>query len=407
MESEVAVTDEPIKFGKKGPTEDTQTIGNGVRLKKIQYLAGFKEDAAYPTVPMLDVKAEHTIDGTIADVYEKYPELEECLFNDVKMCSCGKPCAYTLEYCNACGKKLPDEVSKSENVFSAFLFGVKLAARGFPYKISLRRETEDVLIFDDMLQLSPCHLNGIPKKYYIPDWRFLLPCPQQSLELLEKMEAELWEATKPFLADPAWRKAMYKGDVKDEDVRRNVICSFNFPPSQFQMHIQWIVPPLMPFHHYMAVAHHHFHEGRAFPLTYVKKCLALNKPYEVTKATKIETIMEHFAGLGVDYTSEWTQWYEKICLDASEELQNWSHNDFDYVIEDEKAYKFTVEDMVVKLGEVVPDVEPGKTQARDMNLLRNYGRPYNSDGKPAGTYIQKPLQPKWGDGGFLPWPPES
>jgi hypothetical protein len=384
----------------------TQMIGNDVILKKTQYLAGFKEDrvASYPTIPMLDARAEFTFDGNIDDVNAKYPELGDAIYNDVKMCSCGKPCAYTLKECNSCGKPLPDEITKSENVFAAFLFGVKLAKRSFPYTISLRRETDDVLVFDDMLQLCPCHLNGIPKKFHIPDWRFLLTCPQKSLELLKTLEDELWEATKPFLADPAFRKVMYRGDFKEEDIRNHIIASFNFPPSQFQMHVQWLVPPLMPFQYNMAVRKNHFHEGRAFPLSYVRKCLELDKPYEVTKDTPIETIIDHFNSLGVDYTKEWFEWYDTIGLGGTEKLQNWNHDDFQYVVEDGKVYNFTVDNREVKLGDAVAGTDATKIQDSDKKILQNYGRPY-VEGKPSGSYIQKPLEPKFGEGGFGKWPP--
>lgn len=384
-------------------------VGGGVEMLRKQYLAGFKEDrvASYPTVARLDVQAPHTLDGTIDDVFKKYPELESCLYNDVKLCSCGKPCAFTMTICNSCGKALPDVITKSENVFAAFLFGVKSASKGFPYQISLRRETEDVIVFDDMLQLCPCHLNGIPKNFYIPDWRFLLPCPTESLKLLETLEANLWEATKPFLADPAFRKAIYREGVTDEDIRKNIIISFNFPPSQFQLHVQWLVPPMTPMQHFMAECKNHFHEGRGFPFHYVKNILALNKPYDVEKDTPIETIIEYYKGLGVDYKVQWAEWYEKICLGSTLSMQNWNPDDFQYVVQDGKAYNFTVAGGKVQLGAEAADANPGAIQAKDKTILQNYGRPYNEAGKPSGTYIQKPLQTKFGDGGLLPWPPAT
>lgn len=385
----------------------TMRVGAGVDMLRTQYLAGFKEDSvvSYPTVARPDVQAAHTIDGTIDDVFKQYPELEAMLYNDVKMCSCGKPCAFTLTNCNACGKPLPEEISKSENVFSAFLFGVKSASRGFPYLISLRRETEDVLCFDDMLQLTPCHLNGVPKRFYIPDWRFLCLNPKEGLKLLDTMEAELWAATQPFLQDPEFRKGLYRDGTTDEDIKKNIIVSFNFPPSQFQMHVQWLVPPLTPFQHFMAETRNHFHEGRAFPMSYVRNVLKLDKPYDVNKNTPIESIVEYYKGLGVDYKAEWTEWYENIGIGSTLAMQNWKPADFKYVVQDGKAHNFTIEAGKVKLGDAVVDADPVKIQAADKAILQNYGRPYNEAGKPSGTYIQKPLQPKIGEGGYGKWPP--
>eukprot|EP00928_Gymnodinium_smaydae_P091741 TRINITY_DN7547_c0_g1_i1.p1 TRINITY_DN7547_c0_g1~~TRINITY_DN7547_c0_g1_i1.p1 ORF type:complete len:422 (-),score=68.86 TRINITY_DN7547_c0_g1_i1:325-1536(-) len=382
-------------------------IRGGIQMKRNQYLAGFRPDrvASYPTVPRPDINCPFTLDGTIDDVASSNPELAPVLYNDVKTCAqCGKPCAFTMVNCNSCGASLREvPIGKSENVFTAFLFGVRLAKRGFPYVISLRRETDDVLIGDDLLQLTPCHLNGIPKKYYIPDWRFLLPAPQESLKLLELLEAELWEATKPFLQNEGFRKEIFREGVTDEDIRRNIICSFNFPPSQFQLHLQWLVPPLVPFQHFMAETRNHFHEGRGFPLSYVRKILELNQPYSVQKNTPIEEIMEHYAKLGVDYKEHWTEWYDKICLASTLGFQNWNHEDFQYVVEDGKAYEFSVEDGMVKLGAEAAGADPSKLQSADKMVLQNYGRPYSEDGKTSGTYIQKPLKTCIGDGGYQLW----
>eukprot|EP00933_Yihiella_yeosuensis_P022904 TRINITY_DN17927_c0_g1_i1.p1 TRINITY_DN17927_c0_g1~~TRINITY_DN17927_c0_g1_i1.p1 ORF type:complete len:397 (-),score=54.14 TRINITY_DN17927_c0_g1_i1:350-1540(-) len=382
-------------------------VGNSVEMLRSQYLAGFKEEriSSYPTVPRINVNCEATIDGTIDDVAKINPALTPCLYNDVKVCNrCGKPCAFTIVVCNSCGNSLADvPITKSENVFSAFLFGVKSASKGFPYIISLRRETDDVLIFDDMLQLSTCHFNGISKKYYIPDWRYLLLAPQKGLELLDTLEAELWAATGPFLQDAAYRKAIHRSDFSNEDVRQSVISCFNFPPSQFQLHVQWMVPPLVPFQHFMAEMRNHFHEGRCFPVSYVRKVLSLNEPFNVKKDTPIERIIEFYRGKGVDYTSEWTTWYESVCLKNTLSYQNWNPDDFEYVVQDGKVHKFSVEGGKVHLGEELTDLSPSAIQAKDKAILQNYGRPYSEAGKPSGTYIQKPLQPKVGDGGYQLW----
>lgn len=382
-------------------------VGSGVEMLRKQYFAGFKEDraAAYPTVPIMDVQVDARIDGTIDDVFAKAPELEPCLYNDVKVCTgCGKPCAYTMFVCNSCGKDLPTELTKSENVFTAFLFGVKTAKKGFPYIISLRRETSDVLIFDDMLALSGCHFNCISKKYYIPDWRYLLLCPQESLKLLDTMENELWEASLVFLRNPAYKSYFYREGVTEEDIRKCVASSFNFPPSQFQMHIQWQLLPLFPFQHFMAEKKNHFHEGRAFPMPYVRKVLAMDKPYEVTKDTPITDIIEYYKGLGVDYTTEWTEWYQKIGLGGTLEMQNWNPDDFQYVVEDGKVNSFSVVDGKVKIDAEVPDVDPVAVQTKDKAAMQNYGRPYSAVGKPTGTYIINALETKFGAGGYQTWP---
>merc|ERR1711862_808121 len=104
------------------------------------------------------------------------------------------------------------------------------------------------------------------------------------------MEAECWEPTQPFLQDERFRKTMLRGVGSDADIKTRVIRSFNFPPSQYQMHIQWIVPPLFPFQHFMAETRNHFHQNRAIPVDYVREILALGQPYKVEKHTTLEEI---------------------------------------------------------------------------------------------------------------------
>jgi hypothetical protein len=70
-----------------------------------------------------------------------------------------------------------------------------------------------------------------------------------------------------------------------------------------------------------------------------------------------------------------------------------------------KVYNFSVVKGKIQLGTEVPDVDPTTLQAADKAIFQNYGRPYTATGEPSGTYIQKPLQPKWGDGGYQTWPP--
>jgi len=293
-------------------------------------------------------------------------------------------------------------VSKSENVFSAFLLGVQKAKKGFPYTISLRRQTSDVLIFDDMLALCPCHLNGISAKYYIPDWRFLLTDPPLALALLDTMEAELWAATQAFLQNSGFRSKVFKGDWTDEQLRSKIIRSFNMPPSQFQLHIQWLLPPLVPFQHYMSEIHNHFHEDRAFPLAYVRKLLELNEPYPVEKTTPVLDIVQHFSDR-VDYKKMWREFYEKAVQDSLE-LANWSAEDFQYVVADGKAYGVELKDGVVGLGPPAPDADLKALQEQDKVAFQNYGRPYTEAGKPTGTYTPMPVQPKLGPGGYEEWP---
>mmetsp|Transcript_60061 Transcript_60061/g.173143 ORF Transcript_60061/g.173143 Transcript_60061/m.173143 type:complete len:399 (-) Transcript_60061:186-1382(-) len=385
------------------PVADKMSLYGGVLMKRSQYLLGYR-GAPYPFVPMASKSSPPAFEGTIDDLAAKHPELTPALYNDVKACEkCGKPCAATMTACNACGASLQNvAISKSENVFSAFLMGVQKAKKGFPYTISLRWQTPDVLIFDDMLALCPCHLNGISAKYYIPDWRFLLTDPPKGLELLDTMEEELWRATQAFLQNTEYRTKVLKGKWSDDQLRSKIIRSFNMPPSQFQLHVQWLLPPLVPFQHYMAEVRNHFHEDRAFPLDYVRKLLELKEPYPVSKETLVLDIVNHFNDR-VNYKQMWDEFYSKALQD-SVELSNWNADDFQYVVDNGKAYEAVLKDGEVCLGSAVEDVDLKAQQEKDKVAFQNYGRPYNEAGKPTGTYTSLPLQPKIGAGGYEEWP---
>ena len=61
-------------------------------------------------------------------------------------------------------------------------------------------------------------------------------------------------------------------------MRSHVIAGCNFPPSQFQLHIQYILPPHLPFQYRMYLDGQHYTHKRFFPLEYIKAVLALDEP---------------------------------------------------------------------------------------------------------------------------------
>lgn len=66
---------------------------------------------------------------------------------------------------NSCGASLVEvAVSKSPNLFVAFIFGVDKT--GFPLKISMRLETRDIMVFDDPLAITRAHVLSVPTDVY-------------------------------------------------------------------------------------------------------------------------------------------------------------------------------------------------------------------------------------------------
>lgn len=183
-----------------------------------------------------------------------YEELVRQTRNRVKRCPfCKKPNAFTLAACNGCGQSLGAvEESFTNNIFTGFIYGIQ---RGpFPFTISIRSQTERFLVFDDLLQCSSCHLNCIPCNTYIPDIRSLFEAPRRGVTLIKEMFQAAWEAAEgQYLTNKSWKeKFIADGDqLSNEELKTYIFSGFNFPPSQYQLHLQFVVPPLLPFHSYM------------------------------------------------------------------------------------------------------------------------------------------------------------
>ena len=105
---------------------------------------------------------EPKVAGGFDAFLQENPHLESQAYNEIKKCaSCGKPCATTMEICNACGASLKDvAITKSPNLFIGFIYGVDKA--NFPLKISMRHETEDIMVFDDPLAITRAHVLAVP-----------------------------------------------------------------------------------------------------------------------------------------------------------------------------------------------------------------------------------------------------
>ena len=54
-------------------------------------------------------------------------------------------------------------------------------------------------------------------------------------------------------------------NLTDSEIVDMVACGFNYPPSQYQLHLQFMLPPFLPFQHLMYLVGNHFTKGRFFP----------------------------------------------------------------------------------------------------------------------------------------------
>jgi len=310
--------------------------------------------------------------------------------NKVKKCEkCGKPCAYTLACCNSCGASLKDvKISYTNNVFTGFVFGIKKGP--FPFTISKRLESKDILVFDDLLALTPAHVNCIPTNVYIPDVRTLFQKPDVGLALVRKMFDSCWKViSTQFLSNKKWTDKILS---TDEVTRGNVAAGFNFPPSQYQLHLQYMLPVFTPFHFKLYTQGHHFTYNRFLPFEYVESALkyCVDNKMKLPKADEmsIEDIFSFFEPKGVSYDKIWRDCYKRYG-DDHRRLAKWDVKDFDYVAfvsQDKKETPKVFES--TNLAKPVQGVDVDKTRKSDKSTLQNYGRPYTKEGRPTGSYYK-------------------
>ena len=108
-------------------------------------------------------------------------------------------------------------------------------------------------MFDDPLALTRCHLCACPTDVYVPEMRHLFAAPAAGLALLRRLDDACWAAVEArFLADASWSGAALSQDalaLTRSELRGHVVAGLNFPPSQYQLHLQYMLPPLTPFHY--------------------------------------------------------------------------------------------------------------------------------------------------------------
>ncbi|ORC87582.1 uncharacterized protein TM35_000211880 [Trypanosoma theileri] len=338
--------------------------------------------------------------GTVQEFCSKHNEkrTRQMLFNSVKMCpKCGKPCAVTLSSCNRCNASLGNVgVSETPNLFSAFILGIENSGT-FPLKISIRHETESILVFDDPLALSPAHFCAIPTTDFIPDWRYLLYKPKRGLELVKSLVNACHKVLREqFLESKEWKMSVLQG--AEIDTNQDILMGFNYPPSQNQLHVQYITPPLMPHQYNMHCRGQHFTFNRFFPISYVEQCLGAliekSDPLEVDNSFLDLSIDDLVAKLdkdcGISYKDEHSMFFSRV-YKLQEKLGRWTTENFEGVYQipnnaDDKKGKLLFKPLQ---GESFYVDEP-LAIGEEKKKLQNYGRDYDENGNPSGGFYAFP-----------------
>lgn len=369
--------------------------GEAPTSRSLSFYLGAKDARPLPVIPQVAGAPRPRLARDFADVAagDHPPALAAMLRNRVKRCvRCGKPNGFTLGACNACGASLADvAVTCTHNIFMGFVFGIE---RGpFPLTISIRHQTEDALFFDDLLALSPLHFNALPTTHWIPDWRHLLRRPAAGLRLVDALHAQCVRiGATQFLSNDAFASALFRTPFSPDDF----LAGFNFPPSQYQLHLQFLAPVLLPHQRHLFERGLHFTHGRFFPCAYVRRCLALAAEAPLPAAlladgADVAAIAAHFReGHGYDYDGVHAAFVARA--DALwHKYARWDAGRFEGAAVlgrggagKEEDLVFVPTDASQKQG-----TDPAEVQRRidrDRLCLQNYGRPYSADGKPTASY---------------------
>mmetsp|Transcript_41668 Transcript_41668/g.120335 ORF Transcript_41668/g.120335 Transcript_41668/m.120335 type:complete len:519 (-) Transcript_41668:292-1848(-) len=328
---------------------------------------------------VLDVVEAEPAYSSIDEFREKHanePHLLQQLRNRVRVCGrCSKPNAYTMKTCNNCSTSLAGiEESFNDNLFMGFIYGI---AKGkFPYMVSTRRESPDMLAFDDPLGVGVAHMCVIPTNMFCPDLRYLFRDPVKGLKLVD----DLMEFGRQAMLDQYWSHAGFRKKYwcdeeppkSLEDMIELAVLGFNFPPSMFQLHLQFIHGPLFPFHEVQARRGEHFHHGRFFPFEYVRAALAKGEiaRMDVDADTKIEDVIDRIAALGFNYDTMHANMMQK-CERFSQRFDVWHPDDFEYIVTNGKVVSLSS-------GLHLEDKDAVEIQKSDNAKMKNYGNPKNS-----------------------------
>ena len=247
------------------------------------YLAGGIDDGRWHYSPVTVVgRPEPHFKGTVKQFIEHHPELSGQLTNEVKVCSsCTKSCGKTLHACNNCGWDIADHpVQYSDNALMGFVYGIE-SSDNYYLGTSIRYQDPEYLVYDDIMQTTVVHLNSIPCFVFVPDFRYLFEKPAEGLTLIRRLYDNAVTAAVGLLSNDGFVECFYSSEAREiiksigatEFVKQHVFSGFNYPPSQCQLHLQFILPPYMPYHAVLLEEGKHGSVNRFFTFEYIARVL--------------------------------------------------------------------------------------------------------------------------------------
>ena len=317
-------------------------------------------------------------------------------FTKVRRCPCGKSVASSLSACNNCGRSLEGiPLTNTDNVFSGFLFGAE-SCNVCPLTISIRKETPTILVFDDLLSLTTCHFNAVPTDLHVPDIRFLFLRPAQARDLIHKLyEACLEVLNAQFLSRDDWTEKVLgishmTEEQKSAFIAEAVVAGFNIPPSQAQLHLQFVVMPFLPFQQENFLNGKHFTHMRFFTYDYVDRALEIAQSdpsllagLTIDDSLDFGCIVDRLRQRGLDHDKIFRHIQDVQVPQAMTKYGCWSPDRFAGFVVGDKYFEFT--EVVANKGVggwtckcVLADDHCSHTSYNkaDTLALSNYGRPY-------------------------------
>ena len=344
------------------------------------YFAGAIDDGRWAHCPVtLPGLPEAKFKGTVEEFKSAYPQIKHHMINYVKVCpACGKNCGNSVIACNNCATSLSGEpLTVTPNALMAFVYGIK----AFP--TSIRFQDENFLVYDDIMQTTLIHFNAIPTHVYVPDFRFLFQDPQRGLGMIESLFRVSVSAACRMMINKPFVNQYFSASAVEEIsntsvenfVKKHVLCGFNFPPSQCQLHLQFVLPPYTPYHAVLFANGRHTDLNRFFPFKSIVMYLhELKTRGETIRMSEIEGLsaadlvgyLSHRTG--VDYNQIFHESVETT-KKYSQLLSNWKSDDFNYLV---TTGKNTVSSL--RGGEQNICIDPIEIQKKDRNIIQSYGK---------------------------------
>lgn len=261
-------------------------------------------------------------------------------------------------------KELSDELTKTPNALLAFAFGVETIGTGQEAqsaKFSLRYQDPRVFVFDDMVSRTPIHFCCVPSEV-IRDVKELLN-RDDALEILTTLGEAGWKAVEDMIT-PEWLSMM---ECSLPRLRTLLLQGFNAAPSQFQLHLHVMVPPLLPEDFYLTLSGSRFTRQRWLPLEYVRACAAVSPRPHLGPEDDIIEVFDALGHFNYDVMMDATV---EHYISASEELSLWREEWFTHAVIDGKIVDRDGNELDDSIYEWVK---------RDKHNMQNCGRPYVND----------------------------